>query len=354
MIGSMTTPSKPLGGRGGRAKRPTATDVARRAGVSQATVSYVLNNTPHQVIPEPTRERVLAAAVELGYTPSAAARMLVSGRSDVVLLLLPDWPIGLGVASLLDELSQAFARHDLTFVIHPRVQGRPVAELWKSVTPAAVLAYETFDEADLTAITRSGAELVRVSALQGEDFEQSVARTGRLQVEHLAAAGHHRLGYAWPDDDRVQFFARHRLEGVRAACEDLGLPAPVVSTVPLTVEAAADVIGQWQDGSEPVTGVCAFNDEVALALLGGARQSGVEVPGELAVVGVDDLPFAALVAPALTTVARDTPASARDIVDTVLARLDGRQPAHDVDRTDGDRTDGDRTDGQHVIVRGSA
>jgi DNA-binding LacI/PurR family transcriptional regulator len=73
------------------------------------------------------------------------------------------------------------------------------------------------------------------------------------------------------------------------------------------------------------------------------------VPGELAVVGVDDLPFAALVAPALTTVARDTPASARDIVDTVLARLDGRIPAHDVERTDGDRTDG-----QHVIVRESA
>ena len=100
-----TSPQKPAS-RADRAKRPTATDVARRAGVSQATVSYVMNNTPHQVIPETTRQRVLAAAVELGYTPSAAARMLVSGRSDVVLLLLPDWPIGLGVASLLDELSR--------------------------------------------------------------------------------------------------------------------------------------------------------------------------------------------------------------------------------------------------------
>src|SRR6478735_11133884 len=159
----MATPSKRS--TGGRPRRPTATDVAQRAGVSQANVSNVMNNTPHQVISETTRQRVLTAAVELGYTPSAAARMLVSGRSDVVLLLLPDWPIGLGVASLLDELSQAFAEHDLTFLIHPQVMARPVTELWKSIIPAAILAYESFDESDLTAISRSGAELVVISEL---------------------------------------------------------------------------------------------------------------------------------------------------------------------------------------------
>src|SRR6476659_101951 len=197
----MATPPSSATPRVPKPKRPTATDVARRAGVSQATVSYVMNNTPHQVIPETTRQRVLTAAVELGYTPSAAARMLVSGRSDVVLLLLPDWPIGLGVASLLDELSQAFAQHDLTFVIHPRVTARPVTDLWKSITPAAVLAYENFGESDLTAIDASGAELVLISSLDHDDraFDQAHEHTGRLQVEHLADAGHRHIGYAWPD-----------------------------------------------------------------------------------------------------------------------------------------------------------
>ena len=94
---------------GGRARRPTAADVARLAGVSRATVSYVLNDTPHQVIPAHTRERVRAAAAELGYTPSVAARALITGRSDVVLLLLPDWPIGPTVGALLESLSDAFA-----------------------------------------------------------------------------------------------------------------------------------------------------------------------------------------------------------------------------------------------------
>src|SRR3954447_18722682 len=91
------------GSKGRRPRRPTGADVARQAGLSRATVSYVLNDTAHQPIPERTRQRVLAAAAELGYTPSAAARTLSSGRSDLVLLLLPDWPIGPTVGQLLEE-----------------------------------------------------------------------------------------------------------------------------------------------------------------------------------------------------------------------------------------------------------
>lgn len=325
----MATQPQGTGSPGARAKRPTATDVARRAGVSQATVSYVINNTPHQVIPESTRQRVLSAVAELGYTPSAAARMLVSGRSDVVLLLLPDWPIGLGVARLLDELSQAFAQHGLTFVIHPRVTARPVTELWKSITPAAVLTYERFPESDQAAIGAGGAELVRIASLGQDDetMDRGHERTGRLQVEHLARAGHRHLGYAWPDDERVLYFARHRLAGVRAGCAELGLPEPRVMTVPLTVDGGAAAVDDWRGRSPAVTGVCAFNDEVALAVLAGARRLGVAIPGDLAVIGVDDIPAAALAAPPLTTVANNVTSTARDIVDAVLGRLSGDPPA---------------------------
>src|SRR4051794_33842882 len=75
-------------------RRVTSADVARLAGVSRATVSYVHNDTPQQTISGPTRARVLDAAARLGYAPSAAARTLRTGRSDIVLCLLPDWPIG--------------------------------------------------------------------------------------------------------------------------------------------------------------------------------------------------------------------------------------------------------------------
>ena len=75
-----------------RANRVTGRDVAERAGVSRATVSYVLNDTPRQTISAGTRDRVREAATQLGYSPSAAARTLRTGRSDVVLCLLPGMP----------------------------------------------------------------------------------------------------------------------------------------------------------------------------------------------------------------------------------------------------------------------
>ena len=72
----------------------TSADVARASGVSRTTVSYVLNSTPGASVSDSTRRRVLDAAAQLGYAPSAAARTLRRGRSDLVLCVLPDWPVG--------------------------------------------------------------------------------------------------------------------------------------------------------------------------------------------------------------------------------------------------------------------
>ena len=310
-----------------RSQRPTAADVARVAGLSRATVSYVLNNTPHQVIPERTRQRVLAAAAELGYMPSAAARALVSGRSDVVLLLLPDWPIGPEVGRLLEDLSAALADHGLTFVAHPRAAGRSVAEVWKAITPAAVVTFEALEEAEAARLRAAGVELT-VALFGGGQGSQALdipeQRTGRLQAEHLAVAGHRHLGYAWPADQRVVAFAQPRLDGVRQTCADLGLPEPHVLTVPLDPEAAAEAVAAWRREDPAVTGVCAYNDEVALAVLSGARRLGVEVPRDLAVVGVDNIPAGYLASPALTTVRVDLGAVAQYIADSIRRTLDGR------------------------------
>src|ERR1700754_4834591 len=84
-------------------RRVTAADVARVAGVSRATVGFVLNRTPGQTISASTRERVLEASVRLGYRPNSAAQALASGRSRVILFVLPDWPIEYRFRSFLDE-----------------------------------------------------------------------------------------------------------------------------------------------------------------------------------------------------------------------------------------------------------
>ena len=311
-----------------RPRRVTSVDVAREAGVSRTTVSYVLNATPHQKIPDSTRQRVLDAAARLGYAPSAAARALQSGRSDVVLYLLPDWPVGPAVTHTLVRLSTALAAHGYTLLAYPRAAGRPVADVWRSIEPAAVVSWEDLDPADVAA-RRAAGVLVAVALLRGPStaegsLEVSQQRIGRMQAEHLAAAGHRRLGYADPDDLRVRGFAEPRLDGVRAACTDLGLDEPVVRTVPPDTAAAADAVRAWRDAG--VTAVCAYNDDVALAVLAGARDAGVDVPGGLAVVGVDDVPAAALAAPPLTTVTTDQEGIAEHIAALVVAGLDGTPP----------------------------
>jgi DNA-binding LacI/PurR family transcriptional regulator len=314
----------------GRLRRVTSADVAREAGVSRTTVSYVLNDTPHQKIPPATRQRILDAVQRLGYAPSPAARALQSGRSDVVLCLLPDWPIGPTVGSLLQHLSAALAAEGLTLLAHPRGAGTDVgSQVWKVITPAAVIAYEDFQDQEVEAIRAAGIQvtvaLLNRAGRRHEELGIPQQRIGRLQVEHLAAAGHRRLGYAFPDDPRVLSFAEPRLDGVRHACADLGLDGPIVRTVPLEVAGAVDAVQAWRVEAPAVTAVCAYNDEVALALLAGLRRLGLRAPDDLAVVGVDDIPAAALADPPLTTVVEDQRVVAENLALTIVRGLTGQQ-----------------------------
>ncbi|GIM88475.1 LacI family DNA-binding transcriptional regulator [Paractinoplanes toevensis] len=309
-------------------RRVTSADVARLAGVSRATVSYVMNDTPAQTISPSTRTRVLDAAARLGYSPSAAARTLRTGRSDVVLCLLPDWPIGPEVGSMLGNLSTALARHGLTLVVHPgNREDRPIGEIWKAITPAAVIAYTDFSPGEIVAMRSAGVALVVASLGRGaqpDRRELAVPQQliGRQQAGHLIAAGHTRLGYAYPDDDRVRIFAEPRLAGVRAECRDRQVGGPATETVALDPEQAASAVRRWHAAG--ITAVCAYNDEVALAVLAGVRLEGRSVPADLAVIGVDDIPPARLAAPALTTVTTDQVAVAAYLSATVVAAINGR------------------------------
>ncbi|MCW2810140.1 MAG: putative LacI family transcriptional regulator [Friedmanniella sp.] len=300
-----STPA-PVPAPGTRPRRATSADVAREAGLSRATVGYVLNDVPHQKIPEVTRQRVRDAAARLGYTPSAAARSLRSGRSDIVLCLMPDWPVGPSVLALLDALSVRLEGHGYTFVTHHRsAASRSLAETWKAITPAVVLVLDDLPAADTAALAAAGVRVVNANDPTGElgagGLGAGGVRIGRRQAEHLWERGRTRLGYAYPDDPRVGTFARPRLQGVRDVCRERGLAEPVVVEVPTEPEAADRALARWRAAG--VDGLCAYNDELAVAVLGSAARTGLAVPAELGVVGVDDTVLSRLVQPALTTVA---------------------------------------------------
>ncbi|OXM60975.1 LacI family DNA-binding transcriptional regulator [Amycolatopsis vastitatis] len=312
----------------GKDRRVTSADVAREAGVSRSTVSYVLNDTPNQSIPDSTRRRVLDAAARIGYAPSAAARTLRSGRSDVVLCLLPEWPLGPAVGRLIQGMTTAFARHKLAFVVHSATRAaRPLSEVWKAITPAAVLALDEFSDADAAAMQAAGVQVIVAMHASARRRWREIGTPenpiGAVQARHLATSGHRRLGYAYPDDARVGVFADPRLAGVREVCAELGLPAPDVRTVPLDPDAAAEAVEAWLAADPPVTGICAFNDDIAMAVLAGVARLGRRCPRDLAVVGVDDIPGAAVAQPPLTTVVRDFDTIAEHYARSVVAALNG-------------------------------
>ncbi|MEU1518453.1 LacI family DNA-binding transcriptional regulator [Streptomyces sp. NPDC005811] len=312
-----------------RRRRVTSGDVAREAGVSRATVSYVLNDTPHQKISETTRERVREAVARLGYAPSAAARSLRKGRSDIVLGLLPDWPIEHVLGRLVQQLTSAFAEHGLTFLVHSAARpARPVREIWKALTPVAVLALDELPESEADAMRAAGIDVVMAvhGSGRGRNSPPLVSEEpiGAAQARHLAAS-HHRLGYACPDLAGLGVLARPRLDGVRRVCAELGLPEPDVRVIPFDPDGAAAAVKAWRAAEPRVTGICAFNDAVALSVLVALRSLGLRVPDDMAVIGVDDTPAAALAQPPLTTVARDADALARGLARRLVDALDGRR-----------------------------
>ncbi|WDF33935.1 LacI family DNA-binding transcriptional regulator [Arthrobacter agilis] len=309
----------------------TSADVARESGVSRTTVSYVLTGRDGVNISEETRRRVRETAVRLGYAPSAAARALRTGRSDLVLCILPDWPVGPVIETLLDELADELSGRGLSVLVHHGRGARSLTDLWRTVTPRAVIGFAPFADHDLLAMRQAG---IQVLGTLGEDDQpdptlpsESQLRIGGLQAEHLARR-RGRIGYAWPTDSRLEVFARDRLLGLRRACTELGLPEPVVRPVGLDVDAAADAVRAWR--GQEVTGVAAYNDDVALAVLAGMRAEGLACPEDCAVIGVDDVPAARVAAPALTTVSQSIEVQARYLAALVLADLDGAEdkPAH--------------------------
>jgi DNA-binding LacI/PurR family transcriptional regulator len=305
------------------AKRITSTDVARQAGVSQTTVSFVLNDKHGHSIPEATRLRILEVARQLDYRPHGSARALAAGRSDIVLLSVPDLPIGGAISRFIEEMASALADQGLVLVTHlAGAHGRPLADVCATVNASVVIGFTSFDADTVQALHRAGADVVLPSHFSHDEAGRPV---GRLQAEHLIGRGHRRIGYAMPAHSRLRKMAEGRLEGVTDACAAAGVNPPVVLSTSLEIAAAAAAVGEWT--SRSVTAVCAFNDETAIALLAGLREQGLAAPADLAVIGVDDIATARLAAPPLTTVGFDLREAGRRRAEMIMASLAGREPS---------------------------
>lgn len=299
---------------------PTSADVARLAGVSRATVSYVLNNTSAVRISEPTRRRVHEAARDLGYVPHAAARSLRAGHSRMVLMPAPTVPVGPLHSQFFTELQGALGRLEYTVVQYGSVglHGDEAARAWAELRPVAVLVPGSgLGPQGVAVLKRSGARAV--VTLGPERVEGAHAllmdhdRVGHSAGTHLAARGRRRVGVVVPQEPGLEIFSRPRLAGVRRALHGTGA---TTTELPLAYEeeAAARLAARWR--ALGLDGVFAYNDEYAMLLMRALQDAGVAVPEETAVIGADDLMLGRLLRPRLSTVHIELP-SGRDLAELV-------------------------------------
>jgi DNA-binding LacI/PurR family transcriptional regulator len=299
---------------------PTSADVARLAGVSRATVSYVLNNTSAVRISEPTRRRVHEAAKELGYVPHAAARSLRAGHSRMVLMPAPTVPVGPLYGQFLSELQWELGRLDYTVVQYGAVglRGDEAARAWAELRPVAVLVPGSdLGPKGVTVLKRSGARAV--VTLGPESVEGAHAllmdhkAVGHCAATHLYARGRRRIGVVVPEEPGLEPFSAPRLEGASGALR--GTDATVVA-LPLAYEeaAAARLAGRWRGLG--LDAVFAYNDEYAMLLMRALQDEGVAIPDDTAVIGADDLMLGRLLRPRLSTIHIELP-SGRDLAELV-------------------------------------
>lgn len=270
-------------------------DVARASGVSQATVSFVLNDVANQTIPEATRERVRRAAVELGYVPHSIARALREGAARIVVLEAGGLPRGNSLESFIAGLDDELAAAGYGLLVSYG-EGASARAATAAVSPRAVIdlpeAYAGPDR----------------DVADGGWIDGLAAHT-LTQVGHLASRGHHRIAVAVPA--RADPFFTLMTEHVRAAARELGLPDP--PALPATGTESLRIL--LDDG---VTAVAALGDDLAIATLAALSDLGLSAPRDLAVIGFDDTPYGALWRPALTTVRIDARAYGRRTARSIL------------------------------------
>lgn len=310
------------------AKAPTIHDVARIAGVSKSTVSRVLQNSGNSVAEE-TRQAVLDAMEEVGYTHNAIASSLRTSRTYMVMLLIPSianpfWPsiaqslqttlVDAGYSLVFantDSKSDhernllAMARRNRFDAIALNPVDVPVEELKMLGVPVVVLG-----------LRQSYSELDQVGSNSYEG-----TRTG---IDYLLKKGHRRIGFIW--GERAASESRYRGYCDALAAAGIPLNERYVAGGHYSMDGGRIAARQLLLQPERPTAIFTSNDVMALAAIQEATALGLKVPEDISLLGMDDIEPAAMSTPALTTIGKDKRELGRRAAELLLARLNQKVP----------------------------
>jgi DNA-binding LacI/PurR family transcriptional regulator len=281
-------------------------DVAQRAGVSAATISRVLNNTHY--IAKDTRKRVLDVVKELNYFKNVHAKRLATGRSDLLGLVISEisnpffpeiirgfqaaaWDSGLDVLLLNTEYSAERVKLVIRKLVESDVRG--VAIMTSSIDASATA---DLIEAGIGVVFCSLCPAGRLVSNVFIDYSRGISKA----IEHVVGLGHRRAGViAGPEGNGT---AANIKQALVAGLKNRGLKPFPVTSCNYRMDAGASAVKNILSAPQIPTVVFCGSDLIAMGAMNALQEAGVRVPEDVSIVGIDNLPFASLTRPPLTTV----------------------------------------------------
>lgn len=311
----------------------TATDVARRAGVSQSAVSRVF--TPGASVSRAMADRVRRAAEELGYRPNVLARSLITGRTRMVGLVVgylenPFYP------AALEALSAALEARGYHILVFHAANGegaadveRVVGELMDYQVDGLVTASVRLSDRLVARCRAAGLPVVLFNrGLPGSGLSSVTSANragGRKVAEFLVAGGHRRIAHIGGLQSAST--GLDRWTGFREALAEAGGEVHALAEGGFDRERAARAARAMMDAPAPPDAIFVANDHMALGVLDELRHGmGIDVPGEVSVVGYDDVPAAAWKAYDLTTIRQPVNRMVAAAVEILMAEIEGGAP----------------------------
>ncbi|MCJ2181448.1 LacI family DNA-binding transcriptional regulator [Novosphingobium sp. 1949] len=320
--------------------RPTSFDIAYRAGVSQPTVSRALRGS--KSISEATRKRIEAIARELNYSVDKNASSLRSQRSNTIALLFfeEDTPDDAKINPFFLAMLSSITRHCASRGLDLLISFQRMEDNWHTryldshrADGLILLGYGdyTLYRSRLRELVDHGTHFVRWGAVDDPAFGAAIGsdnrQAGLMAGAHLIGLGRRRIAFLGQADEHYPEFAE-RYAGLCEALEAAGIaPDPALRRDTISHEALGraameDILAS----GTRFDGVFAASDLIALGAMAALRAAGLSAPEDVALIGFDDLPAAAMNSPALTTIAQDMKGAGERLVETLLARIEDREP----------------------------
>jgi LacI family transcriptional regulator len=317
-------------------KRPTQADVARAAGVSRATVSYVLNDVAGDRIPisAKTRQRVQEVIAQMSYQVDARAQALRSGDTKTIGVMVPIyenpyfWQILRGISREADAhgYSLLLAHNSST----PEQETQSIRELAEQRVDGLILlvSFKEFSERAMRQLRKSSRPIVVMFAPESEfDYvHQGYGEGAAALMAHLLGLGHQRIGFIFGVTIEAQGY--DRLKAYRRALENAGLPydETLVRRCGERIEDGYQATLDLLRRPDRPTAVITINDLLGIAALRAATDLGLHVPDDVSIAGFDNIPFSNYTIPRLTTVSGEPERNGQDAVRLLLRRLN--EPDH--------------------------